>query len=118
MREVGRGLEMPAPAALDQVDAATGIMLGQLRQRRGDVAVAGVVGNLLGAERNRGGEQRRFHRADEFLHHEVRSKMGANASSWAMSTRPRRASSSAATKLDARAERRNCGSCVAGRNAS
>ena len=48
MREVGRGLEMPAPAALDQLDAVAGIMLGQLRQRRGDIALAGIGGDFLG----------------------------------------------------------------------
>src|SRR5688572_16211774 len=114
---------MPAAAALDQVDAAAGIMLGELGQRRGDVAIAGIVGDFLDAERRCRSEQRGFHRPGklvqpELIHHDVRSKMGANASSWAMSTRPRRASSSAATKLEARAERRNCGSWVGGRNAS
>ena len=62
MGEVGRGLEMPAPAALDQLDAMAGVALGQRGQRRLDIAFADIGGDVLDAERRVGGEQRRFDR--------------------------------------------------------
>ena len=64
MGEVGGGLEMPAPAALDQLDAAAGIMALQLGQRRGDVdARADMERDVGRAHRLLGGEQRRLDRA-------------------------------------------------------
>ena len=51
--EVGRGLEMPAPAALDQLDPAPVIMAGKLGQRGGDVDLgptwAAISSALIGS---------------------------------------------------------------------
>src|SRR4051794_6467173 len=119
VREVWRGLEMPAPAALHELDAAPFVMLGELPKRDFDLAFADVLGQLLDAERLGRGEQGCLESADQLVHHAATLRwMGANGPSWAISSRPRRASSSAARKLEANAERRNCGSCVTGRKLS
>ena len=52
MRQVGRGLEMPAPAALDQFDAMSGVALGERSKRGLDIAFADIAGDILDAERH------------------------------------------------------------------
>ena len=49
MREIGRGLEMPAPAALDQLDPAALVMRGELAERDLDIALADMLGDFLDA---------------------------------------------------------------------
>src|SRR5690348_7980159 len=118
MGQIRRSLEMPTPAALDQFDPAPLVLRRKLSQRDVDLALSDMLGDLLERERLGGGEQRGFDRAHEVVHHAAFSLIGAKGSSCAMSRRPRRASSSAATKLDASAERRNCGSWLGGRKLS
>src|SRR5690606_29808063 len=101
------------------------IMHLQLRQRRANVGPAQMGGKLLRRQRLFGGEQRRFHRA-----HQIRgqignrivrpahaftalSRNGPKVCSCAISALPSRASSSAATKLEASADRRKRGSAHA-----
>ena len=63
VRQVRRGLEMPAPAALDQLDPAPGIMAFELGQRRRHVdAVADIERDIRGAQRLRRREQGRLDR--------------------------------------------------------
>src|SRR5207248_1096856 len=116
--EIGRRLEVPAPAALDQLDPPAFIMRREVAERDLHVAVADMLDDFVDAERRRRGEQGGFDGAGEFVHYAALSLMGANASSCANSRRPLRASSSIARKLDANADRRNCGSCVWGRKLS
>src|SRR6185503_2608170 len=118
MREIGRRLEMPAAAALDEFDAAPFILGGKPSERDLDLAFADVLGDFLDRQGRGGREQSRFDRAHQLVHQAALSLIGANGSSCAMSRRPRRASSSAARKLDASAERRNCGSWLDGRKLS
>ena len=118
MREVGRGLEMPAPAALDELDPAALVMRGELRRARSRSRPrrhARRSRRRSAARRTRTRSLRR--RAASSSITRPCSLIGANGSSCAMSSRPRRASSSAARKLDASAERRNCGSSVVGQEA-
>src|SRR4051812_38454762 len=113
MSEVGCGLEMPAPAALDQFDPAPLVMRCQLAQRDLDTPLADMLGDLLDAQRFGRGEQGRFDGPRQLVHHAAfLSLIGENGSSWAISSRPSRASSSAARKLDAKADRRSCKSSV------
>ena len=63
MSEVGGGLEMPAAAALDQLDAAAGIMAGKLGKRRGDVALADMERDVGGVSGSSAREQGRLDRA-------------------------------------------------------
>src|SRR6478672_13089279 len=99
---------MPAPTTLDELNAAARIMRRELRQRSGNVALSDMKRNLVHRQWLGGGEQGGFYRALELVHQAAFFKlMGAKASSWAKSSRPRRASSSIARKLDASAERRS-----------
>src|SRR5438309_1419117 len=119
MREIRGSLEMPAAAALDELDAAALVMLRQGEERLLDLLVADVLRNFPDRQRLWRGKQGGFNRASQLVHHAAFfSRIGANASSCAMCSRPRRASSSAARKLEARHDRRNLGSWVAGRNVS
>ncbi len=68
MGKIGRGLEMPPPAALDEVDSAPLIMRRELAKRDFDVALTDMLGNFADAERLRRGEQRRFDRSCELVH--------------------------------------------------
>ena len=97
---------MPAAAALDQFDAPAGVDFRKRLQRRRDVALTGVTLDVLDGQRLGRGENRRFNCPGELVHQAARTFSGVNGPSCRMSSRPRRASSSAATKLDARAERR------------
>ncbi len=63
VREIGRRLEMPAPAALDQLDALPGMARGNRAQRRDDIALADKRCNLCGGQRRFGSEHCRFDRA-------------------------------------------------------
>ena len=91
MGKVGRGLEMPAPAALDQLDAAA---LRNARpssaERGGDVALADMLGDFLDGQRRRPrrtGSLRPPGRTRPSGRRR-RSLSGANGSSWASSSRP------------------------------
>ena len=108
MGKVGRSLEMPSPAALDQFDPATGVMFGKRRQRARDIALPRVDRDLVERQRLLRREQRRLDRAEIFVvaHAARRTRSSAKGASWSRSTRPCRASSRAATKLLASAERR------------
>src|SRR5439155_13110040 len=108
--EIGRGLKMPMAATLDELDAAAFVMRRELTQRDLDLTFADMLGDLVERERRGGREQGRFDRAHQLVHQAALSLIGANGSSCMKSSRPRRASSSMARKLDASAERRNCGS--------
>src|SRR3546814_6288943 len=123
---------MPAPAPLDQIDAAPRIMGAQCRKRGSQVARLPHV-ELQFARRQRlfRHEQHRLHRAKEiilFLDHNrrpavvsgtaARRNMGSKIPSCWISSRPCRASSSAATKLLASADRAIGPSCPLGRKAS
>src|SRR5689334_5600111 len=110
MGEIGRGLEVPAPAALNQFNAAALVIRRELAERDLDLPVADMLRDFVDRQRLRRGEQGGFDRSQQLVHHAALSLIGAKASSCAMSRRPRRASSSAARKLEASAERRNCGS--------
>src|SRR5687767_3952444 len=99
---------MPPATALDQLDPAILVMGGKLAQSDLDVAFADMLLKLIDGERTGRGEQGRFDRAHQLVHHAAFNLIGANASSCANSSRPRRASSSIARKLEASAERRNC----------
>ena len=62
---VRRRLEMPAPAAFDEVDAAACIILPEPCEGGGDIdAEADMLADVRDAERLGGGEQGRFDRAD------------------------------------------------------
>ncbi len=116
MREIGCGLEVPALAALHQADTAIGIMVRQFAQARTDLAqrrVSEKTRQRLRAHRLLGSEQRRLHPAHQIVHAHARMRRrrsGPKTSSCASSARPIFASSSAATKLEASAERRSRGS--------
>jgi uncharacterized membrane-anchored protein len=117
MREIGRGLEMPAPPSLDKLDAAGGIIARERAKRRLDVGARRAAERFAqpgGVERLLGSEERGFDGAGERLHRRcypaLRSRSGPKISSCASSARPSRASSSAATKLEASALRRSAGS--------
>src|SRR5690348_5505904 len=116
--EVRRGLEMPAAAALDQLDPAALVTGGKLAERDLDRPLPDMLCDLFDAQRLGRGKEGCFDRAHQLVHQAALSLIGANGSSCAMSRRPRRASSSAATKLEASAERRNCGSWLGGRKLS
>ena len=60
MREVGRGLEMPTAAALDQLDPAALVMRGELAERDLDLALADMLGQFFDRQRLRRGEQGGF----------------------------------------------------------
>ena len=49
--EVGRGLEMPSPPALDEVDAVPGVDRRESGQRGGDIALPCLSGDLVRRER-------------------------------------------------------------------
>src|SRR5690242_4025325 len=115
MRKIGRGLEVPAPATLDEFNAAPLVTCHELAERNLDLALADMLRDFVDRQRLRRGEQSRFDGSQQLVHHAALSLIGAKASSCAMSSRPRRASSRAARKLEASAERRNCGSWVEGR---
>src|SRR5690606_3887505 len=120
MREIGRGQELPAPAALDQLHPAVAIMRLELAQRGADVGLAQVRRERIRAHRLLGGEKRRLDRANEggerFAHAGIRRRWsGPKISSCRISALPRRASSSAARKLEASAERLSRGSAPTGR---
>src|SRR5215204_5874970 len=119
MGQVRRGLEMPASTTLDQFDTVSDIAFGQAGKCRFDIAVAGIARNFLNAERLIRRKDSGFNRTEEFVHQAaLRTKSSANGSGCSISSLPWRASSSAATKLDANADRRYCRSLVTGRNAS
>src|SRR5205823_8205019 len=109
---------MPAATTFDQLDPAAFVMRGELPERDLDVTFAHVLDQLVDREGHSGSEQGGFDGAHELVHHAALSLIGAKASSCANSSRPRRASSSIARKLDASDERRNCESCVCGRKLS
>ena len=79
-------------------------MSGQLAERDLDIALADVRDHFLDGQRRRRREQGGFDRARELVHHAALSLIGPNRSSWANSSRPRRASSSIAE--EARGQRR------------
>src|SRR5690349_15611845 len=118
MGEIRRGLEMPASPAFDELDAAAFIVGGELAKRDLDLSFAHVLGDFVDRQRLRRGEEGGFDRSQQLVHQAALSLIGAKASSCAISSLPRRASSRAARKLDARADRRNCGSWVEGRKLS
>src|SRR5690606_12180762 len=119
MREVGRGLELPAQAALDQAHATVRVVGRELGQRFADVGAGEMSGELLGGQRLFGSEQRCLDGPDELVgtaHAATRRKCsGPKVASCLSSALPSRASSSAATKLEASAERLSLGSACAGR---
>ena len=53
MREIGRGLEMPATAALDEVDAAAFIVGDEITERKLNRALADMLGNFVDRQRRR-----------------------------------------------------------------
>jgi hypothetical protein len=64
MGEIGGGLEVPALAAADDLDAAPGIERLQRRERGADIQLGADMGaDLVEAERRLGGEQHRLDRA-------------------------------------------------------
>ena len=81
MGEVRRGLEMPAPAALDQLDAMAFIVARELSQGDLHLALTDMLGNFLHRQRRRGGEQGRFDGAHQLVHQAAFTWIGANASS-------------------------------------
>src|SRR4051794_7985490 len=101
---------MPAPATLDELDTTAFVVRGELPERDLDIAFPDMLDNFVNAERRRRREQCGFNGPHQLVHQAAFSLIGANASSCANSSRPSRASSSIARKLDARADRRNCGS--------
>src|SRR6185437_10496395 len=76
--------------------------------------------DLLRAHRLGGGEQHGFHGAHVVrrLVHAALTQSGSNGAFWSSWTLPSRASSSAATKLEASADLRNSSSSVSGRKDS
>ena len=106
MRQIGRSLEMPAASPLDELDPPARVDFGKRSKRNLHVALARVTLDFLDAERLGRSENGRLYRTNEFVHQAARNFSGANGPSWRMSSLPRRANSRAATKLDARAERR------------
>src|SRR6476659_2468677 len=108
MGKIGSGLQMPAPTPLDEFDAATLILLDKLAEREIHVALPDMLGDFIHGQRARGREQRRFNGAHQLVHQAATfRRIGAKASSWSISRRPLRASSSAARKLEASADRRS-----------
>src|SRR3546814_15527276 len=78
-----------------------------------------VVRVLVARQRPFGGKENRRDPAKIVVRHQARLNInGWKAASCCNVTRPWRASSSTATKLEARAERRYSGSAVGGRNCS
>ena len=104
--EIGRRLEMPAPPALDQLDPPPLVQRRQPGERRPRVGDAGRLGQFARAHRAFRREQRGFERAQIVVDHARFTISGANGACWRSATRPCRASSSAATKDEAMAERR------------
>ncbi len=60
MGEIGSRLEVPAAAALDQLDAVALVMGGEPAERDLDLALSDMFGNLVDRQRLRRGEQGRF----------------------------------------------------------
>ena len=81
MGEIGRGLEMPAAAALDELDPPARVDFGERSKRSFDVALAGVTLNFLDAQRIGRCEDGRFYRTNEFVHQAARNFSGAKGSS-------------------------------------
>ena len=109
---------MPVTAALDEFDAASRVARGDRMDHRLDVGHRDFLGkarrDLPCVERFVAGEQHRLYRTFAVVDRHVGCcpiwaalrYSGSKAPSCFRSTRPCRASSSAATKLDAIAERR------------
>jgi hypothetical protein len=68
MSQIGRSLEVPAPAALDKFDTAALIMLGELAKRDFDLALTDMLRQLVDGKRLRGCEQGCLDRSYQLVH--------------------------------------------------